>query len=524
MRDLKKILIFISVLLIGAFAGCGEEGTKLPEENAGTYVTETPVITATETPEPTREVYVKYSLIKVDETKTYQEWESFGGSGCWWSQYVGTWDEKNDFSEVTPRDDIATLLFDKVSGIGLNCYRYNIGAGSADTGKGNYSDVHRRTESFEVSKGVYDWDKDAGAVWFMTKADELMGDDSNVILFCNSPIERLTKNGTAQSTANTDTNISEENYAEFAAYCFDVAEHFLEQGINVTEISPINEPQWDWTPGNQEGMHLSTENVVKILEAFVTEIKERPALKSVKISGPESGEWGTKTREYINAIMQSEILKNYFDAIDCHSYWTTTETKTSFANWMKLNYPDLKLHMSEWCEMVNGSDYTMDSAFNMADCIMDDLKILNVTSWQYWVLVSPGGYRDGLIHVNESAEAYRANRRLWTLGNFSKFIKSGYVRVEVKTPYSDIYNLKSVAFAGANENNEKQAVVVLTNEEDLKTVRANLTTENGYNYYEVYTTTLEKDLELTAAGEYNSDTVIQIEGQSVTTIVFTKKN
>ncbi len=482
-----------------------------PAPDATAPAAETPA------PEPTKEDRVEYSKVKIDETRSYQTWESFGASGAWWAKYVGGWDKENKYSEVTPREDIARLLFDRDNGIGLSSFRYNLGAGSADSGKGNYSDPHRRAQCFETAPGEYDWSKDANAVWLIKRATEIANGDIDIILFCNSPLERLTKSGKAQSVAKSTTNIEPSNYAAFADYCFDVAEHFKELGIPVTEISPINEPQWDWLEG-QEGMHLTTDGIVGILEAFVNGIQDRPALYDVKISGPESGEWGGATRDYINAIMANETLKDYFSVLDCHSYWTNRSTKEDFIRWLNSVYPGVTVRTSEWCEMVNGSDYTMDSAFNMADVIMDDIKILNVSSWQLWVAVSPGGYRDGLIHVNESKQAYRATRRLWAMGNFSRFIRPGFVRTEISTPYTDIYNLGSVAFTGENALGQKELVIVLTNEEDEKTFRLDLNTINKYDYCEVYTTTEEKDLEMTFSGDYDSDTAFTIEGKSIVTI------
>ena len=104
------------------------------------------------------------------------------------------------------------------------------------------------------------------------------------------------------------------------------------------------------------------------------------------------------------------------------------------------------------------------------------------------------------------------------MGNFSRFIRPGFVRTEVSTPYTDIYNLGSVAFTGQNELGQKELVIVLTNEEDEKTFRLDLNTINKYDYCEVYTTTEEKDLEMTFSGDYDSDTAFTIEGKSIVTI------
>lgn len=126
-----------------------------------------------------------YGKMTVDESVTYQTMESFGTSGAWWSQYVGGFTECVDDSGVSSRERIARLLFDREEGIGLTCYRYNLGAGSAESRKGDYSDIHRRARNFETAEGEYDFTKDANAVWFLKRAVELGVEE--VVLFCNSP-------------------------------------------------------------------------------------------------------------------------------------------------------------------------------------------------------------------------------------------------------------------------------------------------------------------------------------------------
>lgn len=255
---------------------------------------------------------------------TYQTIESFGTSGCWWSQYVGGWDKEYGNSGRSVREKIALLLFDKDYGIGLTNYRYNLGAGSADSGKGNIQDPHRRASSFEIAPFTYDWNKDANAVWFLKKAVQLGVEE--VVLFCNSPLERLTVNGLAHMTSNSKVNLLPENYDDFAKYVMDVAEHFIEEGLPVKFISPINEPQWDWL-GGQEGCHYEPAEAVGVYKAFLEELESRPSLNGVKLSGPESGEWKGKAIAYTSAILNNQILGKHFTAIDNHSYWTNAEEK-----------------------------------------------------------------------------------------------------------------------------------------------------------------------------------------------------
>ena len=70
-----------------------------------------------------------------------QRFDSWGTSGAWWSQHVGN-------SAVD--EQVAELLFDKESGLGLQIYRYNIGGGEAENPNSRIWGNWTKTESFYV--------------------------------------------------------------------------------------------------------------------------------------------------------------------------------------------------------------------------------------------------------------------------------------------------------------------------------------------------------------------------------------
>ena len=100
---------FIQLLFLILFMGCTEKGDdKLQAE-------------------PPAEVTI------IPET-TYQVIHNFGASDAWSCQFTGNWPDEQ-------RNRLADLLFSletgddgSPSGIGLSCWRFNIGAGSARQG------------------------------------------------------------------------------------------------------------------------------------------------------------------------------------------------------------------------------------------------------------------------------------------------------------------------------------------------------------------------------------------------------
>ena len=98
---------------------------------------------------------------------------------------------------------------------------------------------------------------------------------------------------------------------------------------------------------------------------------------------------------------------------------------------MDRHYPDVPVKTSEWTHMKGGRDYGMKSALEQTKVIMEDLKYLNVTSWQLWIALSNVDYCDGLIYEFDSPRAFRLTKRYFAYGNFTKFIEPGSVRFEV---------------------------------------------------------------------------------------------
>ena len=100
--------------------------------------------------------------------------------------------------------------------------------------------------------GTYDWSRDANAQKALASAQKA-NKDLKVTLFSNSAPVWLTKNGKAYCSNGANSNLDPSNYDAFAQFVVKCSEHFIDEGYNVTEVSPINEPEWAWaadTNGN----------------------------------------------------------------------------------------------------------------------------------------------------------------------------------------------------------------------------------------------------------------------------------
>lgn len=411
--------------------------------------------------------------LKICPEKEYQTFKSIGASGAWWAQIVGGWDHTDPDSGKSVRDRIAELLYNKENGIGMGVYRYNIGAGSKHSGKGEYSQPARATECFEVSKGKYDWSRDKNAVYMMKKCVENGADE--VIFFVNSPIERLTKNGLAHNKTHQlfHENISRKNYKEFAEYCLDVVGHFIGEGIPVKYLSPVNEPIWVWN-GGQEGCFYRPRSVKNVFKVFANELDKRENLKSLRLSGAESGDLRWFNKSYTRQFLGDKNVRKNLDAVDVHSYCLPLPLPVTipfindrlgfvkrFRKFMDKHYPDVPVVMSEWTHMKGGRDSGMDSALVAATTMYEDFTLLNAVSWQHWIAVSEVDYCDGLIYINLDDKTFEITKRYYVTGNYSKYVRPGAKRIEASTDDKDV-------LVTAFKTDEETVLVLVNNSAEEK--------------------------------------------------------
>ncbi len=52
------------------------------------------------------------------------------------------------------------------------------------------------------------------------------------------------------------------------------------------------------------------------------ELEKRPALKTVKHSGPENGDIRFFNKTYIRWMLRDKVIRRNIDAVDVHSYFT----------------------------------------------------------------------------------------------------------------------------------------------------------------------------------------------------------
>ena len=490
---------------------------------------------------------VDYLTVMIDLNTTYQTIESFGASDAWSIQFVGkNW-------PINKKESIAELLFSlekdesgNPKGIGLSAWRFNIGGGSAEQGsESNINDEWRRAESFINENEEYDWTKQEGQQWFLQKAADYGVE--NFTAFVNSPPVVYTKNGKAYSDDGQSSNLAEDHYVDYANFLVEVIKNIERNtGVNFDIISPFNEPQWEWKCCGQEGSPWNNDELARATKAIDSAISN--AGLGTKIEVTEAG-----TLEFLfsnqNDDRRNDQIWNFFGsgndtyigdlpnvakAIAGHSYFTTFNTgrlisiREQVLDKVNEVDPSLKFVMSEYTlledneEVVGpGRDLGIDPALYMARVVHADMVYANAVSWQWWLAVSPYDYKDGLVYTDLSKNngEYYDSKLLWGLGNFSRFIRPGMVRVGISR--SDNLNksaaIESMLQSAYASSNEIVVVFVNQTEKSEKVVFGNLDTEK-YNEIVMYQTSSSKNLGLVRSYT-DLDAEIIIAARSIITLV-----
>lgn len=408
-------------------------------------------------------------IINLKYAKEMQTVKGFGTSSCWWSQYC-----KGQAAE-----DIAELLYGK-TGLGLNIYRYNIGGGT-DESNCRVENPWRRTESMYVfdkenEEGYYDFSLDKTAVEFM-KLCLSKGTVDTLILFANSPHWSLTSTGQTSGSLLAHTcNLPKMNYRKFACNILDIAEHFINNGLPVKYISPINEPQWKWGGDTvwQEGCHYETAELAEIYHIFAEEIIQRKL--PVKLYGPESGEMFGKTEEYLNTMLADEAIMSVTDAFAYHSYHSDSDVniRVKFKNEIVSKHPELRFDMSEWCELPNKSHTkNFKGALITARIIGQDLIFGGAESWTAWVAVNQTSIdengldsSDAMLSANDDFSEWYIAERFYAMAHFARFIPVGSVCLD--TGFFPDKNNDFNVFSFCSPENK--TVIVIVNESAERTV------------------------------------------------------
>lgn len=386
-----------------------------------------------------------------------------------------------DFPEPE-RSRVLDLLYSKDKGIGLSMVRNEL-------------------PKISNAPGVYDYNRDPGTVW-VTKEAQARGADY-VLATAWSPPGWMKDN-------NSDVGggkLRREMYALYADYLISYVKGYRDtHGLVVNGVSIANEPD---AATFYPSSIWSAEDFRIFIRDYLGPLK---ALRGVDfdVVMPESSGW---TEEVALPTLNDPAAEPFVDIVAAHGYHYVTTPSPLHTSRDK----GKRVWQTEFSEF-GPMDASIGNGLKWARYIHEFMTRAEANSFSYWWAMSEVQNEEALINLDINAKTTTVNKRMWTMGNFSRFVRPGWVRVE--TPV-DGFNPEQLVSAYRDPASGKFAVVAVNDSALPQDVSLAL---NGFAASSVtpYRTSASEDLAvLPAVSTMGRKLQATLAPQSVTTFVGT---
>jgi len=267
-----------------------------------------------------------------------------------------------------------------------------------------------------------------------------------------SPPASLLSNGSTDCTAGPSPGaLIASNYETYAGYLANYIRSVdAAAGVPLFALSIQNEPNFCASYGGAIWTGANLHDFVA--NNLGPEIADR-GLTQTEIMLPESG-MGSLLASLAGPTMSDPAAAQYVGLLAYHGYDNPAS--------LNVTYPAVHVWETEMSgtagstlTLCNGCwDPSMDNALLWAGVINSNLVDLGVNAWHYWWLIDRVSADDeGLIGQNG-----QISKRLYALGNYSKFVRPGWVRVG--TPEQAAIGVVASAFKNTTTH---QFAIVLIN-------------------------------------------------------------
>ena len=410
----------------------------------------------------------------------------FGISSAW------TVDDLMKFPEPS-RTEILELLFSQSSGAGFSIVRNEIGSGGGIPATSS-------TQTIEPAEGVWNWTGDEGQIWVMNQARRY-----GVTTFVSSvwsPPAWMKTNGSVTNGGYLRT----DKYQAFAEY---LAQYILgyksQHGLDVYAVSPANEP-------NIDAIYQSCLWTGRDFDTFIKDYLKPTFTKDnvpARIILPESSMWSDNLA---SNILRDKDASTRLDIVAAHDY------SAAQVNPLWAVKSQKKEQWQTEVSSISLNDPGMTDGLYWAKRIYQHMTDAESNAWLWWLAVHPLGPNvdgEGLINIDVTDGTFAVAKRLYTIGNYSRFIRPGYVRIasasyKVSNVYVSAYKASSTGtfvVVAVNQGNTEQPLNVMLNHFSASAVTP-------------YETSNTKNLQqLPALPVSNGEFSVTLPAQSVTTFV-----
>lgn len=389
------------------------------------------------------------------------------------------------------KNKILDLLFSTTKGAGLSIVRNIVGDGGT---WGNTIDGP--TPTIEPKEGTWNWQGDEDQIWFMNQAKNY-GCSTFVSSVWSPPAWMKTNNSVTGGGMLREDKY--QAYADYLAnYCIEYKAKF---GIDIYAISLQNEPDLETA---YSSCKWSSTQFNKFIKENLTPTFDKDGIKTKVMLGESSGFTESPAIETLNDPDASKRI----DIVAAHAY-----------NNAVIPFPISKSKgKSIWeteVSNMNYNDSSMSDGLMWVKMIHDQMTITEINAWLYWWGACYKTDGESLINMDLDKKTYSLNKRLYAIGNFSRFVRPGYNRIDATA------NPAQGLFLTAYKNKASGAfsIVVINTSSKDKSLTLNFNGLKTKTLTPYRTSESENLAKLTVIKLSTGSTTLKLSPKSVTTYV-----
>lgn len=205
-------------------------------------------------------------------------------------------------------------------------------------------------------------------------------------------------------------------HQEYADKLLAFVKNMKNSGVPIYAISAQNEPD---ASVDYESCKINPDSMALWVGKY---LGPTFAGSGVKVMSPESQNWYGLANYWPKLKASADAMK-YMDIVATHEYGGNVQTAASAVAEIKTSGKDF--WETEIYDMNGTADVGMGSALRVYALIHEALTAANMNAWHYW-WVYPSTTDNGALWDKATN---KATKRLWVMGNYSRFVRPGYVRI-----------------------------------------------------------------------------------------------
>jgi glucuronoarabinoxylan endo-1,4-beta-xylanase len=242
-----------------------------------------------------------------------------------------------------------------------------------------------------------------------------------------SPPASMKSNGS--TICNTGSGSSGLNSGSYGAYATYLSNYITSlstlYSIDLYAISVQNEP--NYCPTTYAGAIWSDVNFDDFIKNNLGPTLAANGQSGVRVMMPESANWSGLTSE-ADACMNDSTCAQYVGINAWHDYDDAVSITNPYSSTGKgLWETEVSGFPGTGPSLCGGCwDPSMADALLWAGIIDNRMAVSNANAWNYWLLINHNNSSDneGLVVAGV------ASQRLYVMGNYSKFVRPGWVRMD----------------------------------------------------------------------------------------------